>query len=114
MLVKCRQEWREDAEEVTKLDTYRLVNDFTEIGTMVKSKLPRNERSLMSRLLCGILPLEVETGHFRKGDKKERKDRLSRTSNEQKVEDELHFIFLCDALKDVRKEKLEPLSKKER
>ena len=75
---------------------------------MVQANLPRNERSLLSRLLCGILPLEIEVGCFKR-PKKERHERYCRTCNTQKVEDELHFIFSCDALSKVGKENLDPM-----
>ena len=68
--------------------------------------MPRNERSLVVRILSGILPLEVETGRFKD---KLRQTRLCRVCNEDKVENELHFIFECKALSLVRKQLLDPL-----
>ncbi len=105
-LRKCREEWKDATEGMSKLDTYREVKDFADVAVLAKSNLPRNERSLVARLLCGILPLEVETGRFR--DKK-RQTRLCKICLEDKVEDELHFIFECKKLKDVRKAKLDTL-----
>ena len=72
-LWECREEWKAATEKMPKLDTYRDIKDFTEPAVLVKSNLPKNERSLVARLLCGILPLEVETGWYKDKDKK--KDR---------------------------------------
>ncbi len=105
-LRKCREEWKDAAEGMSKLDTYREVKDFADIAILAKSNLPRNERSLVARLLCGILPLEIETSRFK--DKK-RQTRLCKLCLSGKVEDELHFIFECSALTPVRENKLDPL-----
>ena len=152
---------------MSKLDTYVKIKDFTEIGTLVKANLYRSHRSLVARLLCGILPLEVETGRFahnkverefrycklcgnisakmKKGknegerektenadiddDDDSVEDRVegdmpegdvvaedesgNKESMEEKkeVEDEMHFMFTCKRLKDVRKKKLDPVLK---
>ena len=106
LLRQCREEWKNATEDMTKLDTYRVVKDFADIGVLVKANLPRNERSLVARLLCGILPLEIETGRFT--DKK-RRTRCCKVCCDDKVEDEVHFIFVCKALEEVRKSKLEPV-----
>ncbi len=65
-LVQCRKEWKTAASTMSKLCTYVEIKDFEEVGVLVQANLPRNECSLLSRLLCGILPLEVETGRFKK------------------------------------------------
>ena len=61
-LTTCRSEWEVAAKQMPKLCTYVLVNDFTETGTLVRANIHRGQRSLPSRLLGGILPLEIETG----------------------------------------------------
>ena len=85
-----------------KLKTYVKVKDFTENGLMVRSNLPRSERSVLARWLCGILPLEIEVGRFSGKDRKDRKDRFCRVCNTQEVEDEMHFLMKCEKLKDTR------------
>ena len=82
-----------------KLDTYVQIKDFTEIAVLVKANLPRTARSLVSRFLCGILPLEVETGRY--NDTK-RWLRFCKVCGKLQVEDELHFLFRCERLSDVR------------
>ncbi len=111
MLRQCREEWKNATEDMTKLDTYREVKDFADISTLVKANLPRNEQSLVARLLCGILPLKIETGRFRDAKRQTRKCKVCL---EDKVEDECHFIFVCSALKEVREVKLKPFLRKDR
>ncbi len=70
-------------------------------NTLVKANLKRYPRSLLAKTLCGILPLEVETGRFT--DIK-REHRFCKNCNTTQVEDEYHFLFVCKALKKPRKE----------
>ena len=97
MELQCREEWKGAAEKMSKLDTYVKIKDFTEVGVLVKSNLPRGSRSLVSRFLCGILPLEVETGRY--NDTK-RELRFCQVCGTQQVEDEMHFLFRCTGLKE--------------
>ncbi len=111
-LRQCREEWKGATEKMPKLDTYHMVKDFAEPAVLAKSNLLRNERSLVSHLLCGILPLEVETGRFNdKKRKKERAQRHCKVCEQQEVEDELHFLFICKKLSTVREENLDPILK---
>ncbi len=60
----------------------------------------------MACLLCGILPLEVETGRFT-DTKKEL--RFCKCCNGGKLEDEVHFLFHCDKFVEERKCLIDPL-----
>ncbi len=111
MIVKSREEWKDAAEDMSKLCTYVVVKDYTEIGTLVKSNLQRNHRSLIARLLCGILPLEVETGRYTQTKKELR---FCKICNGQVVEDETHFLLHCPRLTKIRYEKLKPILRKSR
>ena len=75
---------------------------------MVKQNLPRNQRSLVSRFLCGILPLQVETGRF-SDVKKEL--RFCKVCEGVAVEDEAHFLLKCKKLKQERKTHVKPILK---
>ena len=89
--MQCRQEWKDATEGITKLDTYREDKDFAEIATLAKANLPRNERSSVAHLLCGIHTLEIETGRF--GDKR-RQTRHCRVCNDSDVEGEVMSEFV--------------------
>ena len=64
MMMQSHNEWKSATEDMSKLCTYVIVKDFTKIGTLVRSNLQRNHRSLVARLLCSILPLDIETGRY--------------------------------------------------
>ena len=110
-LRQCREEWKSAAEEMPKSKTYKEIKDSAEIAISAKSNLPRNEHILVVRLLCGILPLEVKAGCFKD---KLRQSRYCKVCNGDSVEDEIHFIFLCNALSGVTKRKLDPTLREER
>ncbi len=110
ILRKCREEWKSAAEEMSKLSTYCNVKDFAEPALMVKCNIHRNERSLLSRLLCGILPLKVEIGRYTRKGRKEHCERLCKVcESATAVEDEIHHIFKCPALKTTRDMYLNPI-----
>ena len=106
MLTKSREEWKLEAQGMSKLQTYVQVKNFTEIGTMVLASLPRNQRSILSKFLCGIMPLAVETGRYVKLD---REIGFCKMCKGTCVEDEMHFLFSCSALQDAREESIETL-----
>ncbi len=62
----------------------------------------------MSKFLCGILSLEIKTGHYRRLDRHLRFCTLCESNT---VEDEMHFLFSCSSLESARKEWIEPLVK---
>ena len=105
-LVNARQTWRELAPTKKKLVTYIQVRDFTETTILVNLNLPRYQRSIIARLLCGILPLQVEVGRFTNIKKELRYCKLCNTA---KVEDESHFIIDCDRMKEFRDKHIKPL-----
>ena len=96
---KC---WKEEAMLTSKLCTYVQVKDFDSIATFVKANIRRSQRSVMVKLLCGILPLEVEVG--------KKAFRLCKLCDGGVVEDKLHSIFNCSSSGDARMEFLKPLS----
>ena len=62
---------------------------------MVKANLPWVQRSLLSKLQCGILPLEIETGCYSRVRPDER---FCKVCGLNRVEDEYHFLFSCPLL----------------
>ena len=95
----------------THVCTYNVVKDFTDIGVLVKSNLQRNHRSLVARFLCGILPLEIETGRY---TRVKRELRHCKICCDNVLEDETHFLLVCPKLTKVRHEKIKSILKKSR
>ena len=56
--------------------------------------LSRSLRSYIAQIRCGVLPLHIETGRYRNLKVEER---LCKVCDSQSVENELHFIFDCEA-----------------
>ncbi len=108
LMIKNRQEWKDAAENMSMLCTYVKIRDFTEVGQLVQVNLKRNHRSLVSHLLCGILPLGVETGRYTDIKKELRFCKICTT---QEIEDEMHFIFACPVFDDARERFIKPLYK---
>ena len=91
----------------SKLCTYVQIKEFESAATFVKADVCRSQRSIMARMLCSILPLEVKVGRFR-NIKKEL--RFCKLCDGGVIEDEMHFVFDCTCIEDAREEFLKPLS----
>ena len=91
--------WTREAEMKPKLRTFNKIHDFTCYQTLVQAPVTRIQRSLLSQLKTGILPLKIETDRYQ-GVKPE--NRLCKICNLNQPEDEIHFIFTCPALSDTR------------
>ncbi len=59
----------------------------------------RKERSTLAQIRFGILPLHIETGRFR-GTALE--ERTCQICNSQSIEDEFHFILICNEYNELR------------
>ena len=92
-------QWWHGAQQQPKLRTYIEVRPQDEPTAVVKCNLKRCPRSLLSRLLCGILPLELKVGRF--NDMPEEL-RLCKTCNLPNIENEYHFLFDCAPLQSIR------------
>ena len=96
-----------EATRKPKLRTYLEIHDFENIQTLAKSELSRYQRSLLSQLKFGILPLKIETDRYQGVPVEERICKLC-TSNA--VEDTYHFMFSCTALQDTRDRAIDQLN----
>ena len=91
-LQHSRDNWWREAEYKPKLRMYRQVRTVDDEVKLCRLGLQRQERSLVAKLLCGVLPLEIETGRF---VGKPVAERLCKVCNTINVEDEFHFLFSC-------------------
>ena len=99
--LKCLSKagWWAEAETKTKLRSFIWFKDRTNSTTIVKANLSRSQRSLLSKLSSGTLPLELETGRYVNTDEE---DRLCTVCNTDNIENEYHFLFDCASLQWVR------------
>ena len=87
--------------------TFKEIHNFGCIQTLVKSQVTRYQRSLLSQLKFGILPLKIETDRYQGIPLNERKCRLC---NSGSIEDETHFLFQCNSLNEARSKAEEYIS----
>ena len=81
-----------------KLRTFRLYKDRMATESYVTSTISRGERSVLAKLRSGTLPLEIETGRFKKVPLSDRCCNLCKSG----IEDEVHFLIDCDFYQDLR------------
>ena len=89
---------QESVESKPKLRLYKCVLSQTPKDYLFSHD--RTTRVLLASLLSGCLKLRVETGRFQN----ERiEERLCVFCEQNKTEDEIHFLLDCDMYKNVRK-----------
>ena len=94
-----REQRRVAAQTMSRLRLYNaVVVPSTAAAPYVQTPLTRSQRSLIAKLRSGTLPLAIETGRYTQVPPNER---LCHSCNNG-VEDELHFLFICDRYGDLR------------
>ena len=101
ILQKSKEDWMQEAMLKPKLDVYRNIKDDINSTSLVDSNLNRYKRSLLAKLICGILPLEVETARY-DTPVPPREERYCRVCVKNLPENESHFIFDCEKLQEIR------------
>ena len=89
--------WLREVTSKPKLRLYVQIKTEFETEEYVKMNLTRSERSHLSQIRFGILPIMIETGRFRNLRLEERLCPFC-----DSVEDELHFLFSCFKYDDLR------------
>ena len=56
--------WWEVANSMSKLRSFVEFRDKESSGSIVRNNLKRQNRSLLAKLVAGILPLKIETGRY--------------------------------------------------
>ncbi len=100
---KFNTDWIHHCSTKPKLRTYVTFKSNTTVANHLKCNLPKYERSVISQLRLGILPLRIETGRYSNLAVNDRKCLLC---NSNEVEDEEHFLFSC-VLYNAERVKLE-------
>ena len=101
-----RHLWQMEANRKPKLRTYVKIHDFSKDKILAKSLLSRYQRSLISQLKFRILPLKIETDRCQGIPPDER---MCRICDDNVPETEIHFLFECKAMIQVRERALTPL-----
>ncbi len=101
---KCFQlmqiDWLNHMQVKPKLRLYNTFKSEFGVEPYVKYYVPKNIRSVFAQIRIGILPLHIETGRF---VNVAINDRVCNICNSYNVEDEIHFIFSCEAYINERR-----------
>ncbi len=86
-------EWRESLDGYrSKLNVYKGIKSEFGVEKYLQLNIDKYEKSLLSQVRYGILPLRVETGRF---NNEPREERICTLCNTQTVETVEHFLFEC-------------------
>ena len=96
---RLTRDWRHHCATKDKLRTYRTFKNDMCTASHLNCNLPKYERSLISQLRLGVLPLRIETGRFVGLNEQ---DRICTLCDNNQVENEAHFLFSCDKYNDYR------------
>lgn len=102
----CLEEYWRSVMSKSKLRLFRTLRCGLSPAKHVVAGLNKRQRSLISRLRCGVLHLRIETGRFVHESIGER---LCLLCDENQVESEHHFIFDCQATHPEREELFDKL-----
>ena len=91
--------WKQDIPKLSRLVNYKNFKLSFCTEHYVKTALNRRIRSLICKLRCGTLPIQVELGRYRSVP---RDERLCQYCNTREVEDEFHLLFKCPLYKEER------------
>ena len=81
--------------EKPKLALFAKVKNDMSLSPHMSANISKQSRSLISQLLSGVLPLEVEVGRYTQTCHELRNCKVCG----KEVDDELHFLFRCEKLK---------------
>ncbi len=90
---KLERDWQHHCSTKDKLRTYRTFKTDMDTAVPLNCNLPKFQRSLISQLRLGILPINIETGRYTSTPEH---DRICGMCNQNRVENEAHFMFECD------------------
>ena len=96
-------EWQNAVDSKPKLRTYKTFKSTYGRESYIDSYIPKYERSLISQLRIGILPLRIETGRYSNirdpisGNLRKLLpfERVCELCDTNRIEDEQHFVCLC-------------------
>ncbi len=92
LIESLRIEWKESAQKKSKLELYNNIKQEFGPEKYLLLNIDKYEKSLLSQLRYGILPLRLETGRF---CNEKREERVCTLCNTNTVETAEHFLFEC-------------------
>ena len=102
LIYKHRQQLIASSETMSRLRIYNAL-DATRTETDSYIGLSRGLRTAIAKLRSGTLPLAIETGRYTNTPPERR---ICRMCNADEIENELHFLFICDRFTNIRLQQL--------
>ena len=90
---RFKADWEHQCATKPKLRTYVKFKNDVKVANHISSNISKYERSLISQLRLGILPLRLETGRY---SNLQEKDRICLLCDGNYIENEHHFLFQCE------------------
>ncbi len=94
LMDKLEGDWRKSVQRKVKLELYDAIKCNYGAEKYLLLNTDKFEKSLLSQLRYGILPIRIETGRFTNESREERVCTLCTTNTIESVE---HFLFECEA-----------------
>ena len=95
----AESDWKIQVENKPKLRTFKRYKKEFITTDYVQQSLNRFDRSMIAKFRCGILQLHIESGRF---NNTKVENRLCNICQEGHIEDEFHFLCICNAYEDER------------
>ena len=89
--------------EKPKLRTFNSFKNFHEVPSYILKPLSFHERRLVAKTRLGCLPIRLETGRYSIPRLPE-DQRTCLVCNDESIESEIHYLFLCSAYSAERDE----------
>ena len=94
------EKWKQEMNAMSKLEEYaKFTTEIKAKDYLTATFLNKKQRSALAHAISGTLPIEIETGRWRR---KERHDRICRQCNDNVIEDLTHFLTMCEKHKEHR------------
>ena len=111
MLVTQQSVAKNQCESMPKLRTFVKFKDFSNTPSYVTKPLSFIQRKFLAKLRLGCLEIRIETGRYtRPRLPEESRICLACPEPRNKIENEYHFIFECEAYQNERRSWLEKLT----
>ncbi len=98
---RLERDWRYHCSTKPKLRTYRIHKHDMNVASHLDCNMPKYQRSLISQLRLGVLPLRIETGRFNRLDIADRVCQVCPDPSNC-LENESHFLFECHLYDEYR------------
>ena len=96
------QNWNSTRHEMSKLSLYNLYKNSFGTEQYLLLNVPRRLRRFLAKFRTSDLNLEIVTGRHYGIERAERLCKLCLRNNDNRVEDEFHFLLECPAYKELR------------